>query len=846
MPEDLDSGDVWRAKRRRRSASPEFLGRPGIVKSGLNEWLWGHIFSRVRASTGIGAGFVAVGMWLAVCMSPAAASVELFILWGDEGKWPGSLEIREGHFESVEPYSFEGQHGDRFESSGDHRVEWSSGTAGQLDGMRFLASTSEKTVFAFRGGKYSREWRAADFPEGSDAVVFLGGEHEYVVLGRGNPERGPLLPRRLPLPELYRATKPPDDALFLPGDWSKSDGAAVVRLSAPPPGEIAVRRVANGEGRLYLEVWSNAGPICGRAEVEFAGLAIGARQVDGSLWLAIRPRIGALRLKVSYGERDGSIMTREFGVPASLIETRGNRLYLNGEPFLIKGSLPRDIDDEGAAYLKSLGANTVRIRAGDLDWLARYGFMGIVMVGEWPAQFIARVKTDEEFLGVLNGRLAGHRERVIRAATESRTLILQHANELTFGVDPWERMTGRNTYERLDYALATCFNATEPLEPMLPQGYANCALTYRSPEFLDVYLHNTYLDRDRGWPPLTEFMRFQGCGARPFVSTEFGANAYMPQAHLAGKNTPVLEKIHAWNYPHRWNGYLGAGACGGTCYCFYDYDYAKFERMLRESPETLRDVWDKGFTNFGIMTFDRKPKLACWELGRLWRDFDVAPTEGGKLRVRYLREYWARECRLTVRGDQGEEVLDQVDFGPLAERLVESKGASGNFRWRMEYATHGGLPMVACGAWPAALEAEDFLERLEGREGYPFLRELFDAEVVAGDGRSGGTTLKDFERDDGIVPIAFRRPNGVVFVTAFARRAKGQYAEGVTIDIAFRGRAEMVHEMTGKPTGEPLETETVRGGMRIKNLRVPLIPAAYTQRSKAPVRMPVIRIEPGG
>ena len=33
------------------------------------------------------------------------------------------------------------------------------------------------------------------------------------------------------------------------------------------------------------------------------------------------------------------------------------------------------------------------------------------------------------------------------------------------------------------------------------------------------------------------------------------------------------------------------------------------------------------FTNFGIMTFDRKPKLACWELWHLWRDFEVKPSE---------------------------------------------------------------------------------------------------------------------------------------------------------------------------------------------------------------------------
>lgn len=781
---------------------------------------------------------------LCACSLAVAAEVELFILWGDEGKWDGRLDIREGRFEKVAPYSFEEQYGDRIRSSDGNHVEWTSGTGGQLDGIRFTANTSDRTTFVFKSGRFSREWRPADFPEGSDAVVFLGGEHEFVVLGRGDPERGPLLPRQLPPPELYRAPKPPKDAVFLPGDWSKSDGAAAIELSEAPAGELSVRRVANGESRVYLEI-EGGGPLHGHAEVSFGGQPVGSRVLDGSLWLSLRPRIGALKLRVRHPTKNGPA-TREFLVPASLVETRGGELLLNGERFLIKGALPRDIDDADAAYLKSIGANTLRVRASDLGLLGRHGFMGIVMVGEWPAQFIRTVKNDEEFLRVLNQRLDGHRERVVKTAADPWALIIQHANELTFGADPWERMTGHNTYERLDHVLATCFNIAEPVDPMLPQGYANCALTYRVPDFLDVYLHNTYLDRDRGWPPLRQFLESQGIGRRPFVSSEFGANVYMPQAHLAGKNTPALEKIHAWNYPNRWKEYLGAGGSGGTCYCLYDYDYAKFERMLKDDPAKLDQTWDKGFTNFGIMTFDRKPKLACWELGQLWRDFNVVPEGGGKLRIRYVRGYWARDCTLTVRDKAGEEVIPQVDFGPMAERFVAARAAGGEFEWTMDYTTHGGLPMVASGAWPPSFESERFLKRLESREGYPFLRELFNAEVLAADGGRTATTLKDLERNDGIIPVVFLKSDGVAYVTALARRGDGPYREGVDIDLAFRGRAEMVDEMTGKPTGEPIATEATGGGMRLTNLRVPVIPASYTQRSKTPVRMPVIRIEPSG
>jgi hypothetical protein len=285
---------------------------------------------------------------------------------------------------------------------------------------------------------------------------------------------------------------------------------------------------------------------------------------------------------------------------------------------------------------------------------------------------------------------------------------------------------------------------------------------------------------------------------------------------------------------------------GGTNYCFYDYDYAKFEKVLKEDPEKLQDFWDKGFTNFGVMTFDRKPKLACWELWHLWRDFEVAPkkgNEGQALRIRYVRDYRASDCRLTLRTDAGEEVVKLDDFA--AKREATLRAPASTFRWRMDYTTHAGLSMVACGAYPPAAEAEDFLACLKDRETFPFLRELLDAEVLRADGRTDATTLKDMEREDGIVPIVFRKPNGVVYVTVLARkRPKGDYVEGVTLDVAFRGRVEAVDEMTGKPTDARPEVEPLPNGLRLKNVRVPFIPSGYGARLQRPLSMPAFRITP--
>lgn len=782
------------------------------------------------------------GPWLsltaALFMSGEAmfgASEELFILWGDEGDWAGSLEIREGRFESIGPYSFEEGQGDRFKAMGERRVEWSSETGGQLDGIRFLATMSDKTIFVFKAGRFSREWRPVEFPVGSDAVVFLGGEHEFAVLGRGRPERGPLLPRQLPMPDLYSTSQPPKDAIFLPGDWSKTDGVAAVELSKAPPGDVVVRRVSNGQSRLYLEIHCPSGALGGRAAVSFGGQPVDARDIDGSLWLAIRPRMGALKLRIRHPDPKGSMAVKEFSVPASLVEIRGTEMLLNGERFLVKGALANGLDDIGAGYLKSLGANAVGVSEEDIGWLGRKGFMGIVMTERWPSRLVAEAKDDEKFLREEGVRLADQARVVAIAAANPWTLVLRLAGDLTLGVDPWERMMGHNTHERIDHILASSYNAAEAIDPMLPKAYANGAATYRTPDFVDIHLHSACFDREPGRPPLKEVLRAQGCDRRPFISVGSGAGAHVARGKSALGTTPIWEKIQAWEQVMRWKGALALGASGGLCDALCDAGASTGAGDAR--PQ------DSGMEHPGLMTADRKPKLASWELGELWRDFKVVPAGDGKLRIRYLRGYWARDCRLSVTDKSGMEVLPQVDFGPMAERLVVARAAGGEFRWTMDYTTHGGVPMVASGAWPPWLQSEDFLKRMEAREGYPFLRELLDAELVGADGKKIAGCLGDLEREDGIAPIVFLKPGGVAYVTAIAFRGEGACRKGVSIDVAFSGRAEMVDEMTGKPNGVPLKSHPITGGLRLADLVVPILRSSGGDAGE-PVRMPVIRIEP--
>jgi hypothetical protein len=281
----------------------------------------------------------------------------------------------------------------------------------------------------------------------------------------------------------------------------------------------------------------------------------------------------------------------------------------------------------------------------------------------------------------------------------------------------------------------------------------------------------------------------------------------------------------------RWAEFMRAGTVGGINYRMYDG---------QPNPDK-----DRQFTNFGIMTFDRKPKLACWELWHLWRDFELAPRdEAGSVRIDFRRDYAARDCRLTIEDGGKKEVIPLPDFAPRSGRAFHVGRLPASFHWQIDYTTHSGLTMVACGAYPPKREADEFLARLAGRSTLPFLRELFDAEVVAADGRRDVTTLKDMERSDGVVTVCLRKPNGRVYVAAFARRSKAPYVEGVQLDVAFSGKVTAVDELTGEPIAAPVDVEQMgHGGLRLKNVRVPYYNSRYSQRLNTPVQMPVFRID---
>ena len=107
------------------------------------------------------------------------------------------------------------------------------------------------------------------------------------------------------LPEPVRLPIP-GPAIALPDTWARTNLPVSIRLSQPPVGELSVRRVSHNDGRLYLELRASQGALSGTAEVNWDGQALGRTQLEGALWLSLKPSIGRLALLVVLARGQGA------------------------------------------------------------------------------------------------------------------------------------------------------------------------------------------------------------------------------------------------------------------------------------------------------------------------------------------------------------------------------------------------------------------------------------------------------------------------------------------------------------------------------------------------------------
>ena len=632
----------------------------------------------------------------------------------------------------------------------------------------------------------------------------------------------------------------PQKAISLPKNWAERNEPVSIQLSQPPVGKLLVRRVSNNDGKLYLEIYCPEGEISGNAEVKMGKKTLGKTSLNGSLWLSLKPRIGKIEINVLAA--DDKI---QLAAPTTLVEVRGRQIFLNGEPFIMKGATGSPGNPEIADYLHTIGFNLLRGRGSYADG-EKYGFMGLVSLNFGGAPVDMFRADDDVFEQGAQRCLDWLKENSADAIDSPNALILQLGNERSpDATAPPSIEAVDNNRRHVSQLLVAARNLVKPKCPMMLIGYANQDMGYLTPDCFDVYMHNSFLHKDRYEYTWEDFLKWQGCvppygtngEGRPFVNSEFGANRYLPQSYHGGPNNPVLEKIHAWNLTNRWDEFMEHGTVGGAIFNLADHN----------API------DQGCSRFGILTDERKVKLACWDVGLIWRDFTVE-TNGKNLLITYKPDYFARDCRLTITPVNGKPVqIELKDFSPRSKRTISLKslrlGVDDAFRWRMDFTTHSGLVNAAAGACPVTLAEQDFLALIRERDTAPFLTELFDAEVLTADGNPAPQTLVEMTDSQGIIPVILHKPNGVAYLVPISRENPntdaGQIKEGINLEIAFKGRVEIVDDMTGEPLpDEVIATTSIANGLRLTNIKAARIPGPIGKRSDTPFMMPIYRITP--
>ena len=656
-----------------------------------------------------------------------------------------------------------------------------------------------------------------------------------------------------PLPLVIPATVTP-----LPANWPATAKTTpiTIALSQPPPGKLLVRRVSNNDGKLYLQIYSPDGPIPIPTQIQLAGqsLAVPAeRQLpienreskienSSTIWLSLKPKIATLTLNITTPAGPTQLTT-----PATLVEVRGRQIYLNNEPFLMKGLTGGPGDDAKVAdYIRTIGVNTLRGQTeGGAGDAAHYGyFMSIVSINPintLKPVFGAANLTYSKKIPECLARAADHRSA--DAIANPNALILQLGNECV------PSGPSRDTaIARVNQMLIATRNILKQLCPMLPTGYANNEVALKVDPAIDIIMHNSYLD-DRSKRSLTGYMKSQGClppngpdaQGRPFVMSEFGSSAYLGTAHKGGNTiNPVLEKIQSWNIPNRWAEMIDAGAIGGTIYKITDSSGKNEEG---------------GGGAYGILTADHQPKLSAWEVRRIWRDFTLE-VRGPNLLLTFPRDYAARDCILTLTPLNAKPIRVELDdFAPRTQQTIPLKtlglataAATAGLRWRIDYTTHSGLLNASAGAWPPKLEAQDFLASISKRPTAPFLTELFDAEVRTINNAPAPRTFAGMTDAQGIISVILRKPNGTAYLVLITREEPGSnpLRTGITLDIAFTGKVEKVDDITGKPLPDKITATPIANGqgLRLKDLKAARIPSAVSHRSAKPFMVPVYRITP--
>ena len=196
-----------------------------------------------------------------LCSSAAAEETTFYFVWGTEGNWDGSLELQDGRLIEVKPFRSEANRGVRMISTDEHKTAWQSSAQGTVHGIRVRADLRPNTVLNFKTKNGEQTIKGEEIPalgKPDKLISFSASKEHFLVIGGGNPSAGPHLPPGIALPALFVPPRPADAVPL--GEMNNGESVKIGLLQAAP-GAVAVRRASAGDGRLYLEIYSPAGPL---------------------------------------------------------------------------------------------------------------------------------------------------------------------------------------------------------------------------------------------------------------------------------------------------------------------------------------------------------------------------------------------------------------------------------------------------------------------------------------------------------------------------------------------------------------------------------------------------------
>ena len=361
------------------------------------------------------------------------ALAEFFVVWGNSGQWNCSLTIDQGQFSVVQPYMFLGKN-DRIDKTGLHQVSCTTNSDGGVDGLHLFAVAGDNTPIKFSSNRITREFALSEIPE-AGYKIFRDGQ-DFLIIGKGDPGFGPRFEIEKSFVNVFEPPVPQSPVALLE-NWQENGKRIEINLLNKPKGELRIRRCSNNDGRLYLEIYTDGKPLEGKAGVRFKGKTVADVSINKSLWLSLKPCIDTLSVVIS-----SPAGVKNLTVATTLVEVRKNQLYVNGEPFLIKGTLPGEMTPEEARYVKSLGMNT--LRGGTVVKEAeQYGFMISASIQGGGLKKISdyvKKGDQKEFESNLKEYLANTKEKGMEAINSPNALVIQLDNERTeIGANPFEQ-----------------------------------------------------------------------------------------------------------------------------------------------------------------------------------------------------------------------------------------------------------------------------------------------------------------------------------------------------------------------------------------------------------------------